>query len=475
MKTEDNTNITKSNNKNGDSNEEGKEKVFVFGIKDCVLLLVGNVVGAGIFMSPTDVAIRLNNNLLTHLFWGLGGILALIGSFCYVELGTLLPEAGGEGGYVSEALHPYLGAIYFYLSVFITMPGANYYILNTGTKALLNGFFAYDIIKSDNYKISWILLPILNLMILTILGLISIFIPKMVFLLSQASMASKVISILVIIISGLITVIRKNGENFPTIQFQKEDESWFYHFILIISALLNAMWSYDGWNSVNLLGSNVKSPNRTIPISLISSLLIIIVLYQLINLAYLKGVPNTIYLNKSDTVASVLAEIASGSKVWGQIIYPVFIFLAILGSANGGLLCGVFVSQTASQQGFLPKVLAVEFKRGIPIYSLCLQIILTIALGLFGKAVPVFFSVVNLGFWVFYALAAVSLIVLRWTKPDAKRSFKAPIILPIIFIAAGTLFLVGGIISYIAYGVVGTKSPFSDNYVGTAVKSGVKG
>ncbi|OIR58766.1 MAG: B(0,+)-type amino acid transporter [Amphiamblys sp. WSBS2006] len=430
------------------------------GVKDGIIFMVGNMVGCGIFMSPEIIGEKVGNELLTLMFWMLGGVVALLGAFCYVELGILFPEAGGEGLYLSDAYHPYVGAVYYLVSIFISFPGATAVMLEKNVTCLLYGFFVSEAIDAESAGGKWLVFGI-SVGILAVLVAVNILWPKYTVWISRTSIVFKVLSIGLTLFAGVFCLIRDGVEKIEekTGEVSKaEPAGVLYSATLYVYVLLAALWSYDGWNTINLIGGSVKNPKKTFPLVLGISIPVVMCLYLALNAVYLWAAPAALFA-ETTTVKFVSASLVERvfSTEFARWVYPVFVFFAIIGSVNGCFICSAYVTQATAQCNYLPAMFAQETKDKVPAAGVLLQGALTVFFAILpltsisSSASNILFTVVNMIMWVSYGLAACSVLVFRVKLSDVKRAFSVPLPVPVLFTLVASVIVLTGAVSFVLF------------------------
>ncbi len=389
------------------------------GLFDAIALIVGLVIGAGIFETPSLVAANVDNNLSMLQAWGLGGLISIIGALCYAELATTYPHIGGSYDYLKRA---------FGRSIAILFAWARLSVIQTGSIALLAfvfGDYASQLWRLGTFSAGiYAALAIVFLTALNILGL------KHSKRLQNWLTITTVLGLLAVIIIGLTLptapVATAAADSTVT-------RSWG-------SAMVFVLLSYGGWNEAAQISSEIENHQRNIVRSLLWGLGIITALYLLLNLAYLKGL-GLAGMAQSSAVAADLMRRAFGEP--GAIVISLLVVICTLDSINATIFTGARTNFALGQDVAAFRWLGVwQDRHNTPTAAYLCQGAISLALvGLGTVARDGFKTMVDYTaptFWFFFLLSSISLLVLRVRDPDRPRPFRVPFypILPLLFCLA---------------------------------------
>src|SRR5438270_2688888 len=259
----------------------GRELARDLGVSHATAVVVGTVIGSGIFLVPAEMMQAVGSAKLVYLAWVVGGLLSFFGALTYAELGAMKPQAGGEYVYVRDAYGPLSGFLYAWTWFVIAKP-ASIATVVTGLVRILGTFSAFSFFSSNMisvpFPITWgqivaiaaaILISFLNY-----IGIKKAGIFQLVFTLLKVAI---ILGIVVVCFGGTGTA-GAGWNNFAgTFAGAKGGITGF------MAALVAALWAYDGWNDLNMVAGEVKNPERNIPIALIAGVAIVGVLYILVN------------------------------------------------------------------------------------------------------------------------------------------------------------------------------------------------
>jgi APA family basic amino acid/polyamine antiporter len=411
------------------------------GVSHASAVVVGTIIGSGIFLVPTEMMQAVGSAKLVYLAWVVGGLLSFAGALTYAELGATRPEAGGEYVYVRDGYGPLGGFLYGWTWFVIAKP-ASVATIVTGLVRILGtfpvfSFFSSNLILSP-FAVSWgqvvaiaaaILISFLNYLGIKKAGEF-----QLVFTLLKVAI---ILGIVFVCFSGIGDAPGRGWSNFAgTFAGAKGGVAGF------MAALVAALWAYDGWNDLNMVAGEVKRPERNIPIALIAGVATVGVLYVLVNAGVQYVLPaNAIAASQrpaSDAVALILGR-------WGAGIVSAGMAVSMLVTLNGTIMSGARVPYAMARDGYFFKALAEVHPRfHTPSVAIAVQAGLSILLLLLGANFRQLFSLAIFAEWLFYMIAASTVFVFRWREPQVVRPYRMwgyPVV-PALFIVAAAALLV---------------------------------
>ncbi len=411
---------------------------------DTTLLVIGSVLGSGIFLTTGDIALSLPSKGWILLVWVIGGLITLTGALTFGELGASLPQAGGQYIYLKEAYGSLAGFLYGWTFFLIIQCG--------GAAALAVGFAEYlgyfiPSLSPQNYLLHFSLfgfnyqlssgqfvavLAIISLTIINYFGL------KSGSFVQNLFTSLKIGAIVFIVILGFS--IGKGGnlnfQNFfSTEGFQL---NWLKAFGV---ALIAVLWTYDGWYSVNCTASEIKNVKRNLPLGLILGTFSLISIYLLVNLVYLHALPVN-EIAGVRRIAETAAGALFGSK--GAILISATIMISIFGCLSATILYGprVFYAM-AKDRLFFNKLASVHPKYHSPATAIITQGVWSSILCLTGTYRELYEYVV-FALILFFFFTGIAVFILRWRQPELKRPYRTwgyPVVPLIFVIINGWLFI----------------------------------
>lgn len=384
---------------------------------DLVCLVVGTVIGAGIFKAPSVVAGQLSSGMDFLLIWVVGGLISVIGALCYAELASGWPHAGGEYHFLSKAYGKHTA--YFY-------GWARSTVIVTGSMAILAitlGDYMTTLVDLGPYSTySWAMMAIVLLGCINLLGIRE---SKRI---QNALAILEVCGVLAIIVAGF-----KEGGGLSIVAVMHRDPHASNYGLALIFVLL----TFGGWNEAAYLSAEAKDAKFGIANSLLWGLCLVTLLFFLTNFAYFAAM-GLDGIATSNAVASDIFLKAYGKK--SAAFFSAIVVFSCLNSLNATILFGARSAYALGQDFRSFAWIGRWHASGNPRNSLILQMFL--ALTVVGLAILTrqgFEAVVEFTapvFWTFIFLVGVAVIVLRWRYPEVDRPFKVPLypFLPVVFI-----------------------------------------
>lgn len=404
------------------------------GIWGAASIVVGTIIGSGIFLVPKTMVQKVGSVEMVFLVWIAAGLLSLAGALTYAELAAAMSEAGGEYVYLREAYGPFFGFLYGWTQMWVAKSGA--------IAALATGFFYYlanfyPTLERDLYRGPWLEIRVGQLAAIGVilgLGFLNYFGVKWGGGVQVVVTVIKVGCILAIILAGVSSVAGNPG-NFSTSVPAIAGVSGFF------AAMVAALWAYDGWNNVTMVASEIKQPQRNLPLALAAGTALVMVLYLGTNFAYFY------VLSAEEVAASDRVAGAAMSKVFGAsgaAAVSIAAMISMFAAINGSILSGSRVPYAMARDGlFFRSLGSVHANYHTPAASILALSGWAAVLVLSGRYEQLFTYVIFAS-WILYALSAASVIVLRRKRPDMHRPYRTvgyPLV-PILFVLVAVTLLV---------------------------------
>lgn len=411
------------------------------GTASAVAIVVGTVIGSGIFLVPKDMILQTGSPSMLFAVWIFGGILSLFGALTYAELAAAMPEAGGEYVYLREAYGPFYGFLYGWTQTWVAKSAS---IATLGT-AFLNyaaNFYPQldSVFLSANipigpgggpFEIRYGQLIAMGL-ILGLAGLNYVGV-------KVGGQVQVVITVIkVVLIAGIIAI--GLGSSVGTAANYSTSVPAPGGFLGFFGALVAALWAYDGWNNVNMVASEIKNPQKNLPLSLIGGVLLVIVIYLLANLAYFYVLPSATVAGTDRVAAEMMRSILGPS---GAGAVSIAAMISIFAALNGSILSGSRVPYALARDGYFfqmyAKVHPTYRTPGISILLLSAWAAILVLSGRYKEL----YTLVIFPSWILYTMATASVIVLRIRRPDLPRPYKTigyPLV-PVLFVCVGIVLI----------------------------------
>lgn len=435
------------------------------GFWSATAIIIGTIIGSGVFMKPASMAAQLGSPIWLTLIWVIAGVFSLFGALIYAELGAMIPETGGLYVYFKKMFGDFVGYLYGW---------AAFSVINTTAIAAIAfvcaqyaDYFLHlprlDILteQSVTWHIPFIgdLFPLENIGVKSLAILLVIIFSGLNYLSTKAGSTFQVVSTfikvaaLVLLVFGIFFSGAGDINNFFTAETPKQNGALLAG---IMAALSGAFFAYDGWINITYVAGEVKHPQKNIPKSLFTGVLTCIAIYVLVNQAYLYVMPVE-SIATSSLVAADAMTIAWGNN--GGAIIAALIVICTLGAINGNTMSTARVTYAMGKdKAFLPWTGKEHKKFQTPGNALvlhCVWICLFITTGSFDMLADmmVFMS------WLSYGLGAAGVFILRKKMATAERPYKIwkhPFV-TILYIAFTAFFLGATIYNDVTNYIAGTQ------------------
>lgn len=396
------------------------------GLIDGASIIIGIIVGSGIFVSPKGVLLHSGSVGMSLIIWTLSGLLSMVGALCYAELGTMIPKSGGDYAYINEAFGPLPAFLYLWMALLVIMPAGNAIIALTFANYILQPFWPeceppYEAIR------------LLAACVISLLTAINCYNVKSATVVQDIFTAAKVFALVTIIMAGIVWLGYGHTE---TLSDPMRDTDWNPGHISL--AFYSGLFSYAGWNYLNFVTEELKDPNKNLPRAIYVSMPLVTVTYLLANVAYFA------VLTPDEMLASNAVAVTFGNRLLGVMawIMPVFVACSTFGAVNGGIFASSRLFFVGARSGHMPKSMAlINVNKYTPMPCLIFLGLLTLAM----LTTDDVYELINYTSFVeslFIAVSVAGLLYLRYKQPDRPRPIKVSLVLPIGFlIVCGFLVL----------------------------------
>jgi len=399
-------------------------------------IVVGTIIGSGIFLVPAEMMQAVGSSRLVYLAWIVGGIISFFGALTYSELGAMKPEAGGEYVYMRDAYGPLGGFLYAWSWFLLAKPGS-IATITAGLVRILGTFAVFSFLPQPIIEspvpITWgtlvaiaaiVLISFLNYLGVRKAGEFQLFFTLL-----------KVAMILFIVVVGFAYAGGSWGHFSDIYPGARGGIAGF------VAALVAALWAYDGWNMVTSVSGEIREPQRSLPIALIAGVATVAALYMLVNAAVQYVMPAA-GIAASARPASDATALALGA--WGAAAVSAGMALSMLVTLNGSIMTGARVPFALARDGYFFRALAEVHPRfHTPSTAILIQAVMAIGLLLFAGTFRQLFSLTIFAEFLFYALCAFSVFIFRRREPETPRPYRTwgyPFV-PALFIVASAFLL----------------------------------
>lgn len=402
------------------------------GFRESLALVVGTIIGTGIFLKTAVMSQTVGSPSMVLYAWIVGGLLSLAGALTYAELGSLFPRAGGEFIYLNETYGRLPSFLYGWMRFWIGSPGSiAAYAVGAATflSPVFNGF-------SDFERIS---VAIVFIAIFTFVNCLTVKWGGRV----QVIMTVLKVGMIATIVAGCFFISEASPAGFTTPQ----DWSW-QGWSAFGAAVIAALWAFDGWNNLPMASGEVHDAQKNVPRALIVGTIVILVIYGVVNLAYFYALPFGEILTSSSPSTKGALPVATKAALTflgenGVMFLSIAFVISALGAMNGSILTGARVPfAMAKQRLFLSGLAYIHPKTRSPLTAIVVQGAWACILAISGSFDQLTDYVV-FGAWVFYALCAGAVIILRMKRPELPRAYKVPgyPVIPVLFVVVALALL----------------------------------
>ncbi len=375
---------------------------------DAMAVVVGTIIGSGIFLIPSSIAGQLNSLGAVLLVWAVGGILTVFGALSLAELGSIYPGAGGLCTYLRHAYGPLPAFLYAWGLVLMIHSGS------IAALAIAFGLYMGQVLPLNTVEEK--VLSAMCLLVLTTVNCLGLrggkFLQNLIAIAKISGLAGMIVLLCV-----------KGSRSVHLFEATPHATSRACSLSGFGIALVAVLWAYEGWHVVSFVAGEMKTPRRDLPRGLFYGSAIVMLVYMVANLSYYH-VLSPAEIRGSDAVAALAV-----GKVLGPIAatsISVLILVSILGSANGMILTGPRVYYAMAREGVFPCAFGrINDRYRTPMLGLMVQGVWAAVLAASGSYQQLFTDVIFTA-WIFYGLAVAAVLVLRRTQPHLERPFRVP-------------------------------------------------
>lgn len=386
-------------------------------------IMIGIMIGSGIFQTPPGIAGQLDNTALILALWIAGGLLSLCGALTWAELATMFPRSGGVYVFLHEGLGPVVAFVFGWTYMLLTKPAA------AAAIAVVFAEHVHRLLGVESSESRVALTTCATLVSLTIINTFNVRVGSGV---SVVLTALKIVALLAIV--GLAACV-------PGAPAASQPAgSLTYGNVALVAAVVSVMssvlWTYDGWSDVGAIAGEVQAPQRTLPRVFFLGTVAVILLYVAVNGAYFHIIPLG-EMRQQSTVAPLAMQRLLGAA--GDTVVTLIVIVSTLGSTHGSIITGARVTFAQARDGLLFRSLGHVWRVSqTPAVSLWVQAALCCLAVLLLRSFQNMIDTFNFTMWIFYGLAGASVIILRIRRPEADRPYRCwgyPLV-PLLFVAS---------------------------------------
>jgi APA family basic amino acid/polyamine antiporter len=360
------------------------------GLFDATMLVMGGIVGSGIFINPYVVAQQVHTPALILGAWIFGGIIGIGGAFIWAELAATLPEVGGQYAYLREAYHPAVAFLYGWVLLLV---------IQTGGMAAVSITFARYFVELTGLQIPDWIIATTALAVLTLINCLGV---KTGGRTQSGLMVMKIAAIVALVVAGAVL-----AGHHVTVTTPSERHSSLTSFG---AAMVPVLFAYGGWQTANFLAAEVKEPEKNLPRGLLLGVLGVVVLYLAVNWVCLRALgPQG--LAATSTPATAVMRLALGQR--GATFIAAAIAISTLGFLSQSILTAPRVYFAMADDGLFFRAVAwLDPRTRVPVVAIVLQSVWTIVIALSGRYEQILNYVIAMDF-LFFGLTATTIFVFR--------------------------------------------------------------
>ncbi|QNI34117.1 amino acid permease [Alloacidobacterium dinghuense] len=423
----------------------------VLGASHATAIVVGTIIGSGIFLVPHEMMGAVGNSGLVYLAWIVGGLLSLFGAMTYAELGAMMPYAGGEYVYIRNAYGDMPAFLYMWTWFAVAKP-ASIASVTSGLARTLAIFGVFAWLEQPVFHGSTILywsqlFAIAATWLITGLNYLGM---------KKAGDFQLIFTWLKGVLIVVIAVFCFTSHTGSLANFRTSFTGAQGGFGGFMVAMIAVLWAYDGWNDLTMVAGEVKRPERSLPLALIAGLFIVGALYMATNAAIQYILPAA-QIASSPRPAVAAMAVVSGHA--GAILVSAAMGLSIFVTLNGTIMSGARVPFAAARDRlFFHGIAHIHPRFQSPSTSLVVQALLSTLLLLVVGRFQQLFELAIFAEWLFYMITATTIFVYRKRLPDAPRPYRVwgyPV-LPALFVVASAVLLYFSYAENLKNSLVGT-------------------
>ncbi|XP_012934927.1 Y+L amino acid transporter 2-like [Aplysia californica] len=390
-----------------------------------ITVIVGSIIGSGIFVSPRGVLAGSGSVGMSLIVWLLSGIYSMIGAYCYAELGTSIVRSGADYAYIFEAFGPFLAFLRLWVECMIVRPCSQAIVALTFAAYVIEPLFP----DCEQPDVAVRLLAVVCIMVLTFVNCASV---EWATRVQDVFTYAKLLALALIIVTGIVQLGRGEVEYFKEPFANTETDIG-----QISLAFYSGLFAYNGWNYLNFVIEELKDPYKNLPKAIWISIILVTVVYVFTNIAYFSTV------SPEEVLGGAAVAVMFSKRLYGVMWWcmPVFVSLSTFGGVNGILFTTSRLFYVGGREGHMPKILSmVQIQRLTPMPAVLFMGLLSLCY-LASSDIYALINYVGFATWLSIGMAIVVLLYLRWKRPEMHRPIKVALIWPIIYTIV-TIYLV---------------------------------
>ncbi|KAM3594032.1 uncharacterized protein V6R79_000831 [Siganus canaliculatus] len=405
------------------------------GLIGAISMVSGTIIGSGIFMSPQFLLGYVGSPGASLVIWAFAGVVSIFAALCYAELGTIIPESGGEFIYILRTYGSCPAFFAAFTFVLVVRPFTHV------AKAFTIAEYVAAPFYNDCDPPQLVLKCGAAAAILIVAG-INILSVRLAIRIQVIFLVAKVLGLAIIVIGGIVRVIQDSTLIVENLKVENAFVGTQYSLGTLGMACYQGLYAYAGWFNLNYVTEELKNPTVNLPRAIIIAISMVTGLYLLVNVSFL-AVMTPRELMSSSAVAATWGNKVLGS--WGWIM-SLAAALSAFGSMNGAFFTGSRVCFVAAREGHMPDILAMaHVHRLTPSPALIFTTIVSLVALIIGdfQSIVNYFSFTS---WLFYGITFSAVLYLKIRKPKLHRPYKVPIVLPAVALIVAIFLVLAPII-----------------------------
>lgn len=419
----------------------GKCAKAKLGLFDGISTIFGLMVGSGIFSSVKEIQGKVGSPGMTIVVWLLTGLLSLAGALCYAELGTLIPGSGGEAQYLQKAFGSWATFVFNWTSIALLKPGTVAILTVICAKYSLRLAYSLagvmDVSDTIFQEKAWAVkvIAITACFLVTAAAAVS---PRVSLKMQEVMTFGKIAALaFIILMSGYYLAFKETATLMSNLGRPFEGTLW--QVTEYAPAFNHGLFSYDGWNNLNIISGDLANPGTTLPLAIWLSMAMVVVLYMFTIVGYYAVLPASLTAT-TPTIGVEFGRAVLGH--FGAVLMPFFVVNSTFGSALSSMATSSEIVILAADSGHIPPFFGhINRSLGTALNAYILQLVLSI----FFVLISDFDGLVNIysmPTWIFYAACVVVLLLMRVREPHATRPYRVWMTTPVLFLIACMFLLV---------------------------------
>ncbi|XP_011499166.1 PREDICTED: Y+L amino acid transporter 2 [Ceratosolen solmsi marchali] len=387
-----------------------------------VTVIVGSIIGSGIFVSPTGVLMYTGSVNASLLVWTASGIFSMVGAYCYAELGCMIRKSGADYAYIMETFGPFMAFMRLWIECMIVRPCSQAIVALTFSKYVLKPVFP-DCAPPDDAA------RLLAVCCICILAFVNCWDVKWATRVQDVFTYAKLLALFIIIGAGGYQLAHNQTQYFTFDNTKMEVTQ-------IALSFYSGLFAYNGWNYLNFIIEELKDPVRNLPRAIGISCTLVMIVYVLTNVAFYTT------LNPQEVLGSEAVAVTFANRLFGPMAWtiPVFVALSTFGAVNGILLTSSRLFYAGACEGQMPEILTmIQTSRLTPTPAVICMALLSM-LYLCSSDIVALINYVGFATWLSIGVSVLCVPWLRWAQPNLPRPIKVNLAFPIIYILC-TLFV----------------------------------